>query len=250
MKLLVVVLCLLSERFLIHSASYQRFSWFGQYSQQIMNYIDKNNYFTNSWLILASIVAPVILITAFFYLLFHNVFFGFLGLILSIVIFFYCLGPQNSFYPLSADMPNKQNDDLIANYFASVNSQLFTVLFWYLILGPIAALTYRLIALCREVSSISSNANQVADILEWIPARLTVLLFLLVGNFQRGFNSFLNFLLAGPESNNKMLGECGLQAVRSSDSEEVPIPVAENLVEQATIVLLVLVALFTLVAWM
>ena len=31
MKLMVILLCLLSERYLVHSIAYQRFFWFGDY---------------------------------------------------------------------------------------------------------------------------------------------------------------------------------------------------------------------------
>lgn len=250
MKLLVIVVCLLSERFLMHALSYQRFSWFADYSQRIMQLIEQKIHFTNPWLILASIIFPIVFITSFVYLLLHGILFGFVGLILSVLIFFYCLGPQNVFYPLSETSTDAPNDQLVGRYLSVVNSQLFAVLFWYIIAGPIAALTYRLITLSRGIAPISQQADEVADVLEWIPARLTALLFLLVGNFQRGFKVFTQFLLAKPDLNTDMLSQCGLQAVRSNDTDEVPMPLAETLVEHAAIVSLVLIALFTLVAWL
>ena len=250
MKLLVVVLCLLSERFLIHSISYRRFIWFGDYCQRIIQLIEKNYYYTNPWLILLSIIIPIILITTCIYGLLQGFLFGFGGLIFSIFLFFYCLGPKNAFYPVSDTNSETSNTETVGNYFAIVNSQLFSVIFWYVISGPIAALTYRLITLCRDVSTINQVSNEVSDLLEWIPARITVLLFLIVGNFQRGFNLFTQFIASKPDLNNAMLRECGLQAVRSRDTDEVPMPVAETLVEHAAIVLLVFIALFTLLAWL
>lgn len=250
MKLLVVVLCLLSERFLIHSISYQRFSWFGDYVLFIKKTIDKNDFFINPWVNLAAIIFPIILITSTIYFLIYNIFFGFGGLILSIGIFFYCLGPQNAFYPITAYDSHESSNEQIGNYFALVNGQLFAVLFWYILAGPIAALTYRLISLCININSVNEQAIQITDILNWIPARITALLFLLVGNFQRGFSTFIQYFLSNPNANDQMLRECGLQAVRIGESDEVPIPMAEGLVEHATIVLLVFIALFTLVAWL
>lgn len=248
MKLMVIVVCLLSERFLMHSVSYQRFAWFGDYCHRITQFIEKNNYFTNPWFLLASITVPIILVTALVYFLLKGVLFGFVGLILSILIFFYCLGPQNAFYPLSEE--GSPSNTQVRNYLAQVNTQLFAVLFWYILAGPIAALTYRVISLSQGISSVSEQAKEVSDVLEWLPARLTVLLYLLVGNFQRGFSLFSQFIFSNPNLNNQMLGECGLQAVRSNETEEVSIPEAESLVEHAVIVLLVFIALFTLVAWM
>lgn len=250
MKLLVILLCLLSERFLIHSVSYKRFAWFVDYDLFIKNIIDKNNFFTNPWMILTAIILPIIIPIAIIYLLLHTILFGILCLILSIVIFLYCLGPQNAFYPISDTDAGISNNILIGNYFAQVNRQLLSVIFWYTVAGPIAILTYRLITLCRNVSSVSHQANQVTDILEWIPARISALLFLLVGNFQRGFILFTKMFFSRPELNNQLLSNCGIQAVRTDESEEIPIPVAESLVEHATIVFLVFIALFTLVAWL
>lgn len=59
MKLLVVVLCLLSERFLIHTASSQRFYWFGEYYLLIKNKIDNTRFFTNPWMILAATILSI-----------------------------------------------------------------------------------------------------------------------------------------------------------------------------------------------
>lgn len=250
MKLLVIVLCLLSERFLIHAVSYQRFSWYSSYCDFMQTKLDKNQYVNNPWIFLIATILPIILITTLVYYLLQGIFFGFMGLILSVALFYYCLGPQNAFYPLTDKSKKASNFDSVGLYFAQVNSQLFSVLFWYILGGPIAALTYRLISLSKDISNLSPQATYLTDLLEWVPARLTVLLYLLAGNFQRGFNRFFNFIMSSPDSNNTMLAECGIEAVRSTDTDDVPLVSAETLVEHATIVLLVFLALFTLVAWL
>lgn len=250
MKLLVILICLLSERYLIHNASYHRFSWFPNYSQRILQWIQMNNYFSNPWLVLASIILPLIIVATVIYFILSGILFGFIGLLLSILIFFYCLGPQNIFYPPAQEDSNSNNTSQIGNYFAQANNQLFAVIFWYVIAGPIMILAFRLVSLSRGIPSISEQAIQTTDILEWLPARLTALLYLLVGNFQRGLSLLTHYFIAKPDLNYKMLSECGLQAIRTTDIEEVPMPVAESFVEHAVIVLLVLIALFTLVAWL
>lgn len=250
MKLLVILICLLSERFLIHSAFSHRFIWFPNYYKLIEHYLEKNTLFNSPWLVLVVIILPIMIPVALFYFVLENVFFGFFGLILSSVIFIYCLGPQNAFYPVSESNSDIGNTSLIGSYFAQVNSQLFAVIFWYVISGPIMVLAYRLVTLSKNLDSVREPANQIADIMEWIPARISALLLLLVGNFQRGFLHFTQLFFSRPELNNQLLSSCGLQAVRTGDSEEIPMPVAENLVEQAAIVLLVLIALFTLVSWL
>lgn len=251
MKLLVIVLCLLSERFLIHSVSYQRFSWFENYYLSIKKILDKNNTTAiNSALMLAIIVGPITLLVGLIYGLLHSVLFGFIGLIFNIMIFFYCIGPKNPFYP-SAQEATESGNAHVGTYLAQVNNQLFSVIFWYILAGPIAVLIYRLISLSQTINQTAEIAQKITNILEWLPARLTALLYLLVGNFQSGLRPFMSFILAKPEFNNQMLAECGLRAARSNDvEEEVPMPIAESLMEHAIIVLLVSIALFTLVALM
>ncbi len=250
MKLLVIVLCLLSERFLVHTVSHQRFCWFADYCLSIKKLIEKSDFFTNSWMYLAGVVAPIIFVVSLIYFLFSGIFFGFLGVIFSIIIFFYCLGPQNAFYPISeSDSGSTNNTEVIGDYFVQVNSQLFSVIFWYVVTGPIGVLTYRLITLCQTINPISQQAKQISDVLEWIPARISALLYLLVGNFQRGFIVFTKLLFVKPELNHQILNDCGVLAVRSNEVDEIPLPVAECLIEHATIVLMVFIALFTLASW-
>jgi AmpE protein len=247
MKLLVIVLCLLSERFLIHSQSYQRFFWFNEYSSFIKKNIEQKKIFTNPWIILVLLIGPISIISLLLYIMLYSALFGIIGLIINIMIFYYCLGPSNPFYPL-ADTAI-ENNITVGNYLAEVNSQLFTVIFWYLIAGPIAVLVYRLFYLAQADESIHTNAKIIVSIIEWLPARMTVFLYLFVGNFQHGISRAMSFLLSNPHLNNTMLSQCGLLALRCNEAEDIPITAAEILVEYALILLLVIVALLALVWW-
>lgn len=250
MKLLVVVLCLLSERYLMHTYSYQRFSWFGKYSDSIKKHLETYSFLSNPYAVLAALVLPIILGVGVIYWTLNGILFGLLGLILSIFIFYYCLGPQNVFYPSSPEDLNQTSNEFVSNYFVMANSQLFAVLFWYLIAGPIAALTYRVVTLCEKIDGVSQQSIELSQILEWIPARITALLFLLVGNFQKGISSFLKYAVAKPESNKQILSFTGLMALGADEKKEITVPSAEALVEHSAILFLVLIALFTLAAWL
>ena len=94
------------------------------------------------------------------------------------------------------------------------------------------------------------SGRELSDLFEWIPARCTVLFFLMVGNFQSGFKLFLKYSLAKPDLNKQMLRECGLLVVRKNESEELSMLLAEQLVEYAIMVLMVFIALFTLTSWL
>lgn len=60
----------------------------------------------------------------------------------------------------------------------------FPVLFYFLLLGPAAALAYRLLQLCRD-SYAPRHAAAMLHVLDWVPARLLALVFALVGDFVR-----------------------------------------------------------------
>lgn len=62
----------------------------------------------------------------------------------------------------------------------------FAVIFWYFLLGPVAALAYRLLALAAEhgtSAALVERAEQLRHAFDWIPVRLLAASFALVGNF-------------------------------------------------------------------
>ncbi|MDH0339092.1 regulatory signaling modulator protein AmpE [Metapseudomonas otitidis] len=62
----------------------------------------------------------------------------------------------------------------------------FAVIFWYFLLGPVAALAYRLLALAEERAAspaIREQARQVRHAFDWVPVRVLAASFSLVGNF-------------------------------------------------------------------
>lgn len=245
MKLLVIVLCLLSERFFMHRNSNNRIQWFNAYFNKF-NFTGFNKpFYTYPWIILILFLLPLLLLTFIIFYLFENWLFGFVGLILHIVIFHACIGPSNPFYPTVTNASKKN----ISEYFYQVNGQLFAVIFWYLVSGPIGILAYRLISYSQTRDVIKNPATKLTDLLDWIPARLTAFLYLLVGNFQAGYTSFLAFFFTKPANNQSLLSVCGIKSAELGSAAE-HITQAEVLVEHAVILYLVFIALFTMFAWL
>ncbi|KTD36185.1 inner membrane protein AmpE [Legionella nautarum] len=246
MKLLVILLSLLSERYLVHAVSHLRFNWFPAYFNTLYQRLPKSHQLLNQTLILLAAVLPIAIICALLLYIFNHVLFGFIGFLLNLVIFYYCIGPENPFYPVREDTDAEHSELVVGDYFAKANGQLFAVIFWYIIFGALGALVYRLISLCRMHGATAQLATQITNILDWIPARITVILYLLVGNFQRGLHFFMQKFLSSPENNDIFLSEGGLLAARTTEAEPVQMSYAESLVEHAVIVYLVFIALFTL----
>jgi AmpE protein len=192
---------------------------------------------------LPAFILPLVLALLLPYLLLHNILFGFFGLVMHVLVLYYCLGPQNPFYPIHPDENSPEFDKNIGAYFAEVNGELFAPIFWYMFTGIFGVLVYRLISLCATLPAVRLQASQILLLLDWLPARLTALLYLLVGNFQRGFAKFKHWCLT--LENNTLLSECGLKAVKTDNKDSLSIVLAEYLVEQAVILNLVLLAIYT-----
>lgn len=238
MKLLIVVICLISERFLVHQYSSQRFRWFPSYFQQLQTKLSNRS----PWLLLAIIILPWIILTGFCSYLLSTVAFGVPELFFSLIVFYYCLGPENAFYPVfNSAVENTQTD--ISEYFVMANQQLFAVIFWYIILGPVGAITYRLLALCCQQQKIQSQAQWLFNVFDWLPSRMTALLYLLVGHFQAAYQDYVKYFFTSPTNNHVMVQQCGLRAFNSTTPQEVAIPQAERFIEHALILFLVLIAL-------
>ncbi len=68
----------------------------------------------------------------------------------------------------------------------------FAVVFWFLLLGPVGALVYRLSYLAGRTEYLSQEDRQLSlelqYYLDWIPARLLMISFALTGNFVNAFS--------------------------------------------------------------
>ncbi|MCV4339807.1 regulatory signaling modulator protein AmpE [Pseudomonas capsici] len=98
----------------------------------------------------------------------------------------------------------------------------FVVIFWYFLLGPVAALAYRLLALAAEngkTPALVERATQLRHAFDWIPVRLLAASFALVGNFVAVSRVMLHELLNWNISAAQLIARIGRVA------SEVPAPV-------------------------
>ena len=249
MALLVIVLCLLSERFWAHARVHQRFHWFIAYGARLSFSLRSMFSRMPSWGILAGVVLPILLVAMFVLHMVDHALFGVIGLLCSLAIFYYCLGPVNPFYPAHEKGKSDLTNEDLGAYLVAVNGQLFAVLFWYIVAGPIGIMAYRLISLACNLSPVRREASLLTDILDWMPVRMTALLYLLVGHFQAGLSVYRKQFFSRPSQNSAFLSDCGIAAMNLEHHKKKSMRSAERLVEHATIVFLLLLALCTLVTW-
>lgn len=100
--------------------------------------------------------------------------------------------------------------------------RLFAVVFWYLVLGPAAALLYHVTVLYRSrgVQDHDSDAGRLVlrlgYLLEWVPARLLALTFSLAGDFVAAFGRLRELWLDTDRSAVSLVLACALAAAGSA----------------------------------
>ncbi len=124
---------------------------------------------------------------------------GFLAQVFNLLIAFFCMQPGI----LNEDV-DKWIDDLETHaqqgqntqeLFTLANKGLFTVIFWFVVLGPLAAVAYRMLAqLCAEKKLgtqrlWTKDIIKLLNLLEWFPALISSFLFMVCGNFEEGLRA-------------------------------------------------------------
>ena len=84
MDLLVIVLCLLSERFLVHKVAHHRFHWFMSYTNRITSMLPVS---FPAWVTLALILLPLIFLVMAVLQVLDHLLFGVVALLINIAVF-------------------------------------------------------------------------------------------------------------------------------------------------------------------
>lgn len=161
---------------------------------------------------------PFVLGLALLQWLFHDRLFGLPSLLLGIATLVICWGPRDLDRDVEAVIDaddatarhtavaqlqsagGSLHEDVSSLVEATVLNALrrwFAVLFWFLLLGPVGALLYRLLALLavgpmRSLANVETvvGARQALAWLEWPVAQLMSLSMALVGNFDTAFKAW------------------------------------------------------------
>lgn len=176
------------------------------------------------WLaIVVLVVAPLLLLAVLLALL-EPVAYGWLALPVHLLVVIYSLGRGDLQAALGPFRDSWRRGDAEAAYLVarrdlaleesdegallqSVQRHLvwqgyqsfFAVIFWYALLGPLAALAYRLLALLAEHATqdgLRERAVQLRHAFDWLPVRVLAASFALVGNFVAVSRALLHELLS------------------------------------------------------
>lgn len=241
---------------------------------------------------------PVFLVT----FLLGDALFGFPYLALAIVVLFFSLGPrdigeevdeycdaleandeeriqQTATALVEAEVPDDKLERIHcveAAVTVRANNRLFAVIFWFMLLGPLGAWTYRVTDLIRRRAVFNDNRSEdesdqsgrIRDAgemlhgwLAWIPARLTAVGYAIAGHFDAALNAWRE----GPahavdslsEGSDELLARVGVGALSLSDLADEDVTArgvrgataANKLVFRLLMIWAVIIAALTLYGW-
>ena len=104
-------------------------------------------------------------------------------------------------YLITSISEKKSNDDITEitnNLFYNSTRSIFTVLFWFLVLGPAGCLGYIVLDYFIHGNDIRIDQKSkkklkiIFGLIEYIPARLSAFSFAIVGNFENSLNAWKN----------------------------------------------------------
>lgn len=243
MVFITLLLCLSLERFLHKDNLLQRFNWFLPYVSKVHQLMPNQSWTQKPYISLLFVVLPVVIPVAIIYGLSALFIQGLLAFLIGAFVLFYCLGPMNIYATEKVHQP----------LFWQANETLFAVIFWFALLGPIAALVYRLVERSSHIHAsypaLSKAADRVRAILDYIPVRLFSILYALGGNFVRTGQFWIDNLLSELSYNRSFIEKSGRIALGLEESTDLTLEnytQALALTDRSLVLFLVIVFAVTL----
>lgn len=280
MALISIILSLILDRTFRHLHELRELTWFERYTHKLSGFIKSGS----GWIKLTMVLAlPVLAFVVMQFLLF-DFFWGIFYLGFSIVTLFYCLGPAclNSDIDAYLDArslgdedealhyaavltersastsPDQQSNDVIRAILSAANERIFSVLFWFVLLGPLGALLYRLTSNISKQNEADTSLINAAKLIHasmaWAPARLLAIGYALTGHFDGAVHAYRNRPAEDDISlsNYDVLVNTGLGALYQQEiTDEISgIRSARGLVLRSILIWIAMLALLTLGGWL
>jgi AmpE protein len=307
MTLIAALVSLAVELFSSDLEKRRTLHWFADYAEWLRHRFGESAFWNGPAGILVILLLPL-LVVGFLQHALWEFWFGLLALIFSIGVLLYSLRYQPvdklvDDYVDASDAGDRDRARKVAGQIlggslpegagsrpvvdavlVQANERLFAVLFWFVILGPVGAVLYRLTWLLAnplhsglldqstpdlddDSAGFVEAAQRLCGILEWIPARLVAVSYALTGSFEDAIHEWRNAYERSSgdfvQTNDAILCGTGVGAlhidrytVQAEDVEEAAalveasaVKAAQGLVLRTLVVWVSVIALMTLAGW-
>ncbi|MDJ0834812.1 MAG: regulatory signaling modulator protein AmpE [Gammaproteobacteria bacterium] len=221
MAFLSILIALLVERIFPQFIQFRRFDWLRGYAQWMDDLLHLDR--LGGWAGSALLLLPLLLLTWIAEGMFEHTLFGLFELAFNVAVIFFCLGPRDldnqvEQYLDSIEIGDGQRRFNMAGHITTdepamelpeqavqvsramlvqANRRLFAVMFWFTLLGPIAALLYRAMEqylnrnyLEQSLQLLQPALRSMLGWIDWIPARISLLAYMISGAFEEGLQAY------------------------------------------------------------
>ncbi len=289
MTLIIILIAMLFEHFVGIADDIRRFGWFEQYVLWLENRYAHYKSWNGPTGVIASLILPLLLVILIDIILAK--YFLPAGFLFALAILTYSLGPAYldpilddyinaidnndadkideltiKLVESSTDSDQLDEQQIIEDIMIQANDRLFAVLFWFLLLGPVGAILYRLASQLRMQhqdihGSYSDSARDLYNILNWPSARLFSIGSALSGNLVDAIEAWREVERDSLQVNEQVIKASGMGALHyrpklSPDDEELPggdsywFRSVQGLVNRTLIIWLTALGLMTIAGWM
>lgn len=196
--------------------SLRQYAWYRRWLEWLTRHTGEGAFWQGRYGIALAIV-PVLLVVGILQWLLDGPIYGLVGLLFDIAVLVYAWGPRDLDVDVEAvidahDPPTRRaaiarlgltgeaaaldGPALVEAVFRNALQRWFGVLFWFLLLGPVGAMLYRMTVLAAQdawadlPAANREGARKLQAALEWPVAQLMTLAMALVGNFDTVFSTW------------------------------------------------------------
>lgn len=300
MKLLALLIGLVIERLATQLFHLRRLRWLDRFIDAGFR---QSQRFANWPPVIPVIAMTLLLVLPIFVAVFtlRNTLFGFPYLVLAVVVLFFSLGPKDIGEDVDEYCRAIEDDDdeairsrakaliekeppedalervrmVEASVCVQANNRLFAVIFWFVLLGPLGAWTYRVTDLIRRRVVFNAGREESAGLsqdtleatqslhgwLAYVPARLTAIGYAMAGSFDGALSAWRRTddvqELQVNAQNESLLARVGIGALALQDSDDESeaergirgATAANGLVFRLFVIWVAVIAAMTLYGW-
>jgi membrane protein required for beta-lactamase induction len=153
--------------------------------------------------------------------------------------------------------PQSRGRSVVESALVQANDRIFGVVFWFLLLGPLGAVLYRLSAelhgyVGNTESGFAQSARDLYRIFAWAPARLAALGYAGAGNLMKAIEAWRVKDTLGLDQSEGVLKDSGIGALQFTDgaAEAEQVGAVERLIYRAVAIWLAVITVLYVIAWM